>query len=119
MTDDLGAATDRLNESFELLEGALTSMNFGVPASVELETHAGKQSQRLTFGKTSGGWKLLIERDGHEPVALLSTSRETRLRAAARVEDLLLGLGDERTRQIRLVLEAVEKVDALTARIAR
>jgi hypothetical protein len=110
--DELGSATDRLNESFEHLEGALTALKFGVPASVQLDS----TDKLLVFGKTNSGWKLMIE-SANSSTDLVSTSRETRLRAADKIEELFFALNGERERQLEEVLRAIEKVDALTRKI--
>ncbi len=118
MIDVLGAATDRLNESFEQLEGALTRLNFGVSASVELAPDNSGRAQRLVFKRANSGWRLMIERDDpHELTDLIMVSRGTRILAAERIEELLLGLESERDRQLKQVLGCIERVDALTNRI--
>lgn len=118
--DDLNTATDRLNESFEQLEGALTSLNLGVPARVELESTGDGRAQRLAFRKANARWKLMVERDDPpEAVDLSKTNRETRLQAACQVEALVLELHIQRDRELRRVLACTATVDALTRKLVR
>jgi len=105
---DLGEETDRLNESFEQLEGALTALNFGVSVSVELAPQ-----KSLSFRRTNSGWKLIVDIQ-EESTDLLATDRSTRVLAAEKVDELFLLLCAEKDRQLSDVSNAIAKVDAVT-----
>ena len=81
MSDDkphmiLARKTDELREKIETVETAIESLALGVSAQVSFSV-----GEALSWQKLGGKWSLCVVRDGKDPVALVSSSRATRVKA--------------------------------------
>jgi hypothetical protein len=129
---DLASATNAVNSALERVEEALTSLNLGVSASVDLYPaftwDPGDWRQKLRFGKDGSVWRLLLEghtvgdygdeEDDPTQSPLLSASKEIRLRAIERLPALINALVAVAEAQIGEFRTAAEKAEAIVTAIA-
>jgi hypothetical protein len=127
---ELASATEAVNSALERVEQALAALNLGVTAAVNLypDLDPGLQDgwvQYVRFGKDGSTWRLLLESGpyGGDPEdwsqsPLLSTSKETRLRAVERLPALVDQLVEEAERQVSDFRSAAAKAQALADAIA-
>lgn len=114
-------ATDRLNVVLLKAEEAFQKLNFGVHSHVILD-HDIDNYCELHYKKSGNGFKFIVMRISGE-TELLSTSRETRILAAGKLNDLmqstLLSFDKEVSRvnnaitQVNLFIAAVESNDTI------
>ncbi|WP_437716253.1 SIMPL domain-containing protein [Sorangium sp. So ce448] len=125
---ELASATEAVNNALERVEQALSALNLGVTAAVNLDPDANPRddwNQYVRFGKDGSTWRLLLESgpmDG-EPEdwsqsPLLSTSKEVRLRAVDRLPALIDRLVEVAERQVGEFRAAAAKAKALADAIA-
>jgi hypothetical protein len=121
----LSQPTDALNESFRKVEVALQKLGLGVRARIVMSSSViedgrgngvGTETIWLTYGKLDGKWRLLLEtelsdRDDIVVEPLLNASREDRVSASQRLDDLLRAMVEEVDREIAEVDDARERVD--------
>lgn len=122
----LSAATDKLNEAISEAEQAICALQLGVVARVHLD---GSESDHpaayelLTFGKYGNAWRLIVESglegepetESYTPLA--NESRETRLRAAEKLPDLVEKMVSEAEKELRRVEEKTAKISNLVVAI--
>lgn len=106
MGAELSVKSDLLNERLEGAANELRSYGFGVEAFVDISTEDDREhdwAERLWFRRwNTGDWNLVLESgftgdsnpedDPPSYELLRNTTRETRLRAALRMKDLLAAL---------------------------
>lgn len=119
----LSASTDKLNLSLQRAEAALAKLNLGVSARVCLDFDQSGWQEDLVFGKTSSGWRLSVETsmpDGEwQPSPLLSSSRETRILAAEKLDELLRALIEAARKQLERIEGHADRADRFSTQVAR
>ena len=117
----LHEATDRLNEVLLDFQEALAGLKLGVSARVTLDERDDAWHQALTFAKSGGTFKLLIETgydydpDSISTTPITSASRETRLHAVEELPKLYEALLAEFEAEIKRVNESIDDVAKLAA----
>ena len=116
----LHKATDRLNEVLTRFEEALAALKLGVAASVVLdEAEDGSWIQYLSFTKTHGSFKLVVEAgqegtpESFNTTPITSASRETRLTAVEHLPTLYKALLKEFDAEVTRVNESITRVEEL------
>lgn len=126
---DLHAASDELNTALLDFERALASLNLGISASVLLSSEYSVEGDFietfLAFRKVGRQWVLLTEvgpSGGHpdewSETPLVHTSRETRLCAVDKLEELHKKLLQEYHAECQRTLTSVDYVKRLTKKIS-
>ena len=120
----LHEATDRLNKVLAEFEKALAELKLGVSARVILDSNTDGWYKVLSFTKTGGGFKLVVETgfdqdpEGADVTPLASASRETRLEAVENLPKLYKNLLKAFEEEIVRVNESIDQVEDL-ARLIR
>jgi hypothetical protein len=123
LAPEVAEATDAVNAALERVEGALSSLNLGVTAAVDLDPARNpfdEWEQCLRFGKNGSTWRLLLESgpvggdaDDWSESPLLHASKEVRLKAIERLPTLVNKLIEVAEEQISELRAAAAKADAL------
>jgi hypothetical protein len=125
---EVAAATDAVNGALERVEQALTSLNLGVTAAVELEPCRSSMDgweQYLCFRKDGSTWRLLLESgpmggdaDDYSESPLLNASKEVRLKAIERLPALVDKLVEVAEKHVSQLRAAATKAEALAELLA-
>jgi hypothetical protein len=124
VSNDLTAATERLNKSLKEIEAELVRLNLGVTAEVEVDRHDDPNSgdnvcKNLRFGKDNREWKLLwevgLESDPESwtSTPLLNVSREVRVIAVGFLPALIEKLVETAEKEVAGVAAKAKEVEDL------
>jgi hypothetical protein len=121
----LAAATEELNDSIAKAEQELLALKLGVTASVLLEQGEDWESY-LRFGKHGDKWRLVYESgpvmgepEDWRDEPLLNASKEVRLRAVDKFEELLIALVDKATEQAEDVRTKATRATSFAETVAK
>jgi DNA polymerase-3 subunit gamma/tau len=125
---ELASATDAVNIALERVEQALTTLNLGVTACIDLDPDRNPRddwARCLRFGKDGSTWRLLLESgpeggdaDDWSQSPLLSASKEVRLQAVEQLPALIDKLVEAAEDQVGRFRAAAAKAQAVAAAIA-
>jgi hypothetical protein len=124
VASEIDATIDAMNEGLRAAESKLIALNLGTEAEVRMDNVEDPDDPMtwLAFRKTKDGWKLVFESVDGEQVKstpVLSAGRDVRIRATARLDELLSVLLKTSRDRLTGLREAVEHLDAFHERIDR